>query len=334
MKLIPILTLALAAWLSGCQQQPAAIKTQTANAWQSVETTNTPVQRHEATFLEFNGKFYAVGGRGVRNVSIYDPKTNRWSKGAKPPFQIHHFQAVVYKNKIVIAGAMTGGYPAETPVDNIIYYYPTEDKWEIGPQIPAERRRGGAGVVLQGDKLYIAAGIQNGHIDGWVNWLDVYDFSTGQWQQLADAPRARDHYQAAIIDDKIYLAGGRRTSQITKQVFSLVVLPVDIYDIKTNTWKTLPASQNIPTGRAGTSTLVVNKDLIVLGGESAKPGKAHNQVEALNTHTHEWRSLPPMVEGRHGTGAILYKDAIWTCCGSGNRGGRPELKTTEKLNLK
>ncbi|WP_017446787.1 Kelch repeat-containing protein [Gayadomonas joobiniege] len=333
MKLSLTLSVLILTFITGCQQQPPALTLNIANQWQTVETKNTPVQRHEATFLEYKGKFYAVGGRGVRPVSIYDPKTNQWQKGAKPPFQIHHFQAVVYQNKIVIAGAMTGNYPSETPVENIIYYYPDSDHWEIGPAIPKDRLRGGAGVVLQGDNLYIAAGIQNGHIDGWVKWLDVYNLKTGQWQQLPDAPRARDHYQAAIIDDKIYLAGGRRTSQITKQVFSLVVLPVDVYDIKTQQWSTLPKAQNIPTGRAGTSSLVVDKHLLVLGGESAKPGKAHNEVEALDTKTQRWKSLPPMVEGRHGTGAILYDNAIWTCCGSGNRGGRPELKTTEKLNL-
>ncbi|MER2491773.1 Kelch repeat-containing protein [Catenovulum sediminis] len=325
--------------LMGCQNQPdqPAQKNQQqlqpAENWQAVLTSAEPVPRHEATFIQYKNKFYALGGRGVRAVSIYDPVNNNWQKGSKPPFQIHHFQAGIYQDKIIIAGAMTGGYPDEKPVGNLIYYYPEQDKWEIGPSIPENRRRGGAGVIIKGDNLYLAAGITNGHIDGWVNWLDVYNFTSGKWQQLPDAPRARDHFQAGLIGEQIYLVGGRRTSKATNQIFSLLVMPVDVYDIKSKTWRTLPAKNNLPTGRAGTSTLVVGDNLIVLGGESDRPGVAHNEIEAYNIKSEQWRTLPNMLQGRHGSGAILYDNAIWTCCGSGNRGGSPELTTTEKLKL-
>lgn len=302
------------------------------NKWQTIQSViGEPHPRHEATFVEYKGKFYSLGGRGVKPVDIYDPQTNKWTHGSKPPFDIHHFQAVVYQDAIVIAGAMQGRYPRETPIPNIIHYYPEQDKWEIKEVIPENRRRGGAGSVIVGDKLYLIAGIQNGHVGGFIPWLDSFDLKTKQWKVLADAPRPRDHFQAAAAKGKIYAAGGRTTSQATKQVFQLVIQEIDEYDISSDQWVTLNAK--LPVGRAGNSSLIVGNDLWVLGGETIRATPAHNEVDILNLDTLELSSFNPMVEGRHGTGAVLYDNAVWTCCGSGTRGGSIELKTIEKIEL-
>ena len=60
---------------------------------------------------------------------------------------------------------------------------------------------------------------------------------------------------------------------------------------------------------------------------------AHAEVEALDTVSGEWRALAPLARGRHGTGLVLWEDAIYTASGSGNRGGGPELETIERLLL-
>lgn len=48
-------------------------------------------------------------------------------------------------------------------------------------------------------------------------WFDQYDPVTGKWTVLPDAPHARDHAQAAIVDDKLYMLAGRRSSQAINQ---------------------------------------------------------------------------------------------------------------------
>src|SRR5690606_39342074 len=79
----------------------------------------SPAQRHENGFVQVGGKFYLIGGRGIKPVGIFDPITKTWTAGASPPLQLHHFQAVAYDDKIYIIGAMTGNYPSEQPVDKI-----------------------------------------------------------------------------------------------------------------------------------------------------------------------------------------------------------------------
>lgn len=105
---------------------------------------------------------------------------------------------------------------------------------------------------------------------------------------------------------------------------------MDVYNIKKDKWVTLPASSNIPTERAGTSTVMCKNDLMVIGGESGTQSNAHDEVEAYNIKSKQWRKLSPLFRGRHGTQAILYDQNIFIAAGSGNRGGTPELDIIEK----
>lgn len=324
-------TLVLAALTSNLLAQglPPDTATAPAGAWEIVDTVGKPHARHEAAFVGLGDNFYLLGGRRIQPVDVYNPATGTWTRGAQPPVEVHHFQPVVWDRKIWMVGAMTGRYPRETALDHIPVYDPTADVWSRGPSLPEERRRGGAGAVIHDEKLYIICGIINGHWDGHVAWLDVYDFRTGRWSRLPDAPRARDHFQAAVIGGKLYVAGGRRSSAATQNVFQQLVAEVDVFDFATGRWSTLDAP--LPTLRAGHSVIAVNDRLIVAGGESMAQTIAHAEVEALDPATGRWESLPALARGRHGSGLVWYQNSLYTAAGSGNRGGSPELDLLERL---
>ncbi|MEZ5277925.1 MAG: kelch repeat-containing protein [Opitutaceae bacterium] len=299
-------------------------------AWGTVECVGEPHARHEAAFVACADRFHLLGGRRIQPVDILDPETNTWRSASPPPFEIHHFQPVTHAGKVYLLGAMTGGYPHETAVGQILVYDPAEDLWSLGDEIPEDRRRGGAGAVLHENTVYLVCGIINGHWDGNVAWLDAWDLETGEWRRLPDAPHARDHFQAVIIGDRIYAAGGRRTSGSTREVFNLTEAAVDVFDLKTGTWTTL--ENPIPTPRAGTAAIAIGHDLIVAGGESDRP-EAHREVEALDVRTGLWRSLPSLVQARHGSGLVFHQGSLFIASGSGARGGRPELTTMERLTM-
>lgn len=175
----------------------------------------------------------------------------------------------------------------------------------------------------------MVCGIKDGHQGDHKQWLDEFDPSTGEWRVLPDAPRTRDHLQAVVIGDKLYAAGGRNTSKRTNQVFERTIKEVDVYDFTSGEWSTLASpEQDIPTPRAGVAAVEFGDALVVIGGESGQR-EAHNEVEAFDPQTGSWRTLTPLVQGRHGTGAAVFSDRIFISAGSGNRGGGPELNTTE-----
>ncbi|HSI70307.1 MAG TPA: hypothetical protein VK941_08755, partial [Gillisia sp.] len=159
--------------------------------WHSLNAEGEPLARHENALIAAGGKLILIGGRGEKPLDIYDPGTGAWSKGATPPFEIHHMQAVNLDGLVYILGAFTGGWPNETPLTHVLIYDVAADTWSIGPEVPGNRRRGAAGVVTYNNRIYLVNGIINGHSSGWVNWLDEYDPYTGSWKTLASSPEPR-----------------------------------------------------------------------------------------------------------------------------------------------
>lgn len=297
--------------------------------WQQVETEGQSHERHENAFVKAGDKFYLLGGRGYRPTDIYDPAGRTWSEGAPAPIEISHFQAVSHQGLIYVMGGLTGNWPSETPLSHIYIYDPLIDKWFTGPKIPPHRQRGAAGVAVYNDKIYMVCGIVNGHTSGWVPWLDEFDPATNTWKELPDAPRARDHFQAVVVDNKLVAAGGRK-SGYQGQGFEATIAETDIYDFKTGSWHTLPSPDgDIPTQRAGTAAVGAGGKAIVIGGESGSQTASHNEVEALNPASGNWETLPALLTGRHGTQVILSEGRLYIEAGSGNRGGGPELSSLE-----
>lgn len=293
--------------------------------WQEMQFEGEPQERHENGLVAVGDKLILIGGRGEKDIDIYHTKEKKWTKGARPPLEIHHMQVVALDGLVYIAGGFTGGWPYETPLSHVLIYDVTEDVWATGPQIPQDRQRGASGAVVHNNKIYLINGIINGHSSGWVTWLDEFDPYTGTWKQLPDSPHARDHFHAVVINEKIYVAGGRRSGYETNG-FGGTVPYTDVFNFRTNTWNSLP---DIPTQRAGTFAAMYDNNLVVMGGESDTQVAAHNEVEMLDLATNLWISLPPLMNGRHGTQAVYFDNTIITGAGSGNRGGGPELTSFE-----
>jgi hypothetical protein len=289
--------------------------------WDVLEVVGQHVRRFESGYVKVGDKFYLVGGRQApQPVEIFDPATRTWKAGAVAPVTMHHFQPVVYDGKIYVLGALTGSGRGEPPLPDVYVYDPAADRWEKGPAIPADRLRGGAGAVVHDGLIYLVAGHQLGHSSGHVPWLDVLNPRTGEWRRLADAPRPRDHFQAVVLNGKMYAAAGRRSAAAFGHALDLTIPEVDVYDFASGQWSTLPATANIPTKRAGASTVLFNGQIVVLGGESEAVFRMHMEVEALDPVAMRWTTLAPLIHGRHGTGAIVHDGKIYTAAGSTRQG--------------
>jgi hypothetical protein len=279
--------------------------------------------------VEYKGKFYLLGGRGVNPVNVFDPETDTWETRNSSPVELHHFQAVVYGNAIYLVGAMTGGYPSEEPLDKIWIYLPETDTWKAGPEIPADRRRGSAGTVIYENKIYMVGGIENGHTSGTTNYFDCFDPEKGIWEKLTSAPHIRDHFPATVIGDRLYCIGGRNTSVHHEDnfgaFFGATVPEVDVYDFKTRLWHTLREALPVPTAAGG--AVGIGNRILYIGGEG-KQAQAYNQTQCLDTESGLWSQLAPLNTGRHGSSAIHFKGKVYIAAGSPNKGGG-NLASTE-----
>lgn len=300
-----------------------------AQSWEAAEPVSLPAKRHENAMASANGKLYLIGGRGQQLVNEYDPKTDNWAEKAPAPIEMHHFQAVSFNQEIYVIGAFTGGFPHEKPIPDVYIFNPSKNEWRKGPSLPVSRLRGAAGAFAYNGKIYLVAGIQDGHYDQQVAWFDEFDPKTGEWKVLPDAPRPRDHVSVAELNGRVYVAGGRLSSAKTKQTLNLTIPELDIYDFKSGKWST--STENIPTQRAGNTAVAFNNKLLFIGGESAAQVPAHQEVEAFNPKTGKWELFPRLLQGRHGTQAVVLNGKVYIAAGSANRGGGPELDTMEIL---
>lgn len=299
--------------------------------WEIVESADGsfPAARHETAAVAIGDQFYLIGGRGLQPVDRYSSETNTWQTMGTPAEETHHFQPVVWQNKVYLMGGFYCCYPDEPSFSNIQIYLPDQDVWSEGPEIPVARRRGGAAAVLYNDKMYMLGGNQLGHNGGAVAWFDEFDPATETWQTLPDAPTPRDHFYAAMIGSKLIAVAGRQSAQ--PNPFLNTVAGVDIYDFATGLWET--AAEPIPTQRAGAMVVTFGSEVIVIGGEIAESAIALGVVEAFDVDTGSWRSLQSLAQARHSGGAAIVGDYLHVATGGMNRGGGGETSLHERLLL-
>ncbi len=104
-----------------------------------------PSARTEVAVAEVGGKIYVVGGfRGERELEIYDPVADRWSRGASIPRALHHTAAVDLKDKLYVVGGFVEGW---TPTDEVHEYDPASDRWQRLAALPTPRGALAAAVL-------------------------------------------------------------------------------------------------------------------------------------------------------------------------------------------
>lgn len=113
------------------------------------------------------------------------------------------------------------------------------------------------------------------------------DTKTSEWQELPDLPRGRSSHGAAVVDGKVYLAGGWTLSGAASSgQFVSEMLALDLEDPKAQ-WE----SMEVPFARRAVGVAAVGKKLFVVGGMTSKK-EISKEVNVYDTSTKEWRKGP------------------------------------------
>lgn len=305
---------------------PTSIEPLPSQGWNVIETIGIPEKRHEACFvMTENGKAYLIGGRGLKSVNVFDPKTNEWSREPGPGQQLHHMQCVVADHKIWIVSAWKGNCCNERN-EMLIWIYDTiHQSWTTRAGLSRDRSRGAAAAVLYQRHIYLVGGARGGHADfrETVAWMDRYSLDEDIWTTLPNAPHARDHTGGAIVNEHLLCVAGGRDG-----AFNDTVSATDCYDLRTGQWLTMSA--DIPQGRAGSAYgQSCDGKLLVAGGEGF--GHAWDRVDSFDGT--RWELVGRLSIERHGTSLAIdcrnSCQSMYIASGSGAQGGRPELESTE-----
>jgi N-acetylneuraminic acid mutarotase len=254
-------------------------------------STPSGFARQEVSFvyLPNTGTFLLAGGRSTVQES-YNPLTGSWKTVAPLPTPLDHVQSVELNGLVYYVGGLLG-WPS--PASGFVYVYdPSTDRFSTATPMLHGRKRGAGAIAIHDGKIYVAGGLHAGVA---VPWFDVFDPATGRWAALPDMPRSRDHFQGAVVGDRFYAIGGRRTS------IDATVTANDAFDFTTGRWVTGLA--RLPTARGGFAVAVLGKEVLVIGGEGG--GRVFDTVESYDTVHDSWTTRASMPTARHGVQAAV-----------------------------
>lgn len=269
------------------------------DSWETMEPM--PTARSGLGVAVVDGKIYAIGGYNgsyLGTNEMYDPKTNGWTAKTSMPTPRCNFAITAYQNKIyVIGGEISQGIVGS--INEV--YDPLTDTWETKTGLPNARSLLCANVV--NNKIYLIGGLGTG-FPPWVCTQDtfVYDPDTDSWVTKAPIPTPISDYASAVIDNKLYVIGGRDIGNMVKYD------ETHIYDTQTDNWSNGTSSLSImPSPNAGVTT-----------GELA-PKRIH--VMYADSHyiydpeKDEWTTAIPMLTSRYNVGVAVVDDLIYVIGG-------------------
>lgn len=263
--------------------------------------TELPSPRQEHGVAAVGGQVVVVAGVDdgpitLGRVQAFDPETGVWSDLPELPVAVHHPNvAALDDGTLVMLGALDAAF---RPVAEAWVLPVGASAWE--PVTPPPSDVGSSATAVLDGKVHLVGGLG---VSGAIAWHQVWDPTTDSWEQLPDAPHARDHLAWGVVDGELVVTAGRQRS------LSAFVAATDRYDPVSGWTSGAP----IPTPRGGVAAAVLNGRLHVVGGEGNPddPDGVFATHEAYDPASDSWEALPDIPAPRHGMGAAVVDGVLW-----------------------
>jgi N-acetylneuraminic acid mutarotase len=212
-----------------------------------------------------------------------------WSAAAELPLPLGEVAGGVVGRKLYLVGE---GSPSTLAYDLSLGGWTTSLA-----QRPAAGHHHAAEVV--GGRLYLLGGLGRG-----AGEVQVYDPAANAWTGGADMPFAAGSSASALIDGKIYVAGGIVGSSTTNQAAR--------YEPATDAWTPIAP---MPEGRNHAASGTDGHRLYVFGGRVGGNAVSNGfaTVQIYDPATNRWTSssdpgsgIPPLPQARGGMGKAVY----------------------------
>ena len=339
----PLLPLLLGMTLMGSSYQAAAQASADSTptvTWSRV--ADTTVARQEIYPAVFDGRIIVAGGvlsqspGFTDHVEAYDAKADRWTTLAPLPEGRHHIALAEADGKIYGIGGFSGAIPYWRAHATVFVYDPQANRWLSGPSLPLPRAEGVVASIKE--KIYFIGGRIpssqkaahiNEHVD--TTTSEVLDIRSGRWERIPDAPTARNSAAAAVIDDRIYVVGGRQMlKQADGRTRPVNVATLEVYDPATGRWETRAP---MPLAQGGLAAAAYGGKLYAFGGEQFVPNtKVFPDAWVYDPRADRWSALPAMPTPRHGHGAAVVGNRIFLM-GGGDKVGVGASRVQEALEI-
>lgn len=269
---------------------------------------SAPDPSPEPGAIEIGDYVYMVGGQkreGTEALNLrFDARTGKYKRLADAPVAIDHPVVAKHDGEVILASGYVDG---ETATGQMWAYNPETDEWRELP--PMRTLRGAAGGAVIGDKLYVAGGLEQfGNEYKPYDTMEIFDFETEEWEDGPSMHQARHHFDVAVVDGKLFAAGGRVPSNTSLSSF-------EEFDPERGTWRVLPP---IPTGSGSPGVTAIDGKVVVTGGgdevvpgDTGDTGYILKASYAYDPKTEKWTRLADLNRARHGHVAAAADGRVW-----------------------
>jgi N-acetylneuraminic acid mutarotase len=247
----------------------------------------------------------AIGGSALRAAGSAKDQPGVWEERA-PMLTPRSEMSIAQLDGRIFA---MGGYPGARVTSADVQVYDSQtDTWVFGPPLPLPLHHTMA-AAAEG-RLYLVGGEAGNPTPGesvFQNGLYMLDEQAGQWVSRAPMPTARSGGGAAVIDGKIFVAGGRPPRGHDFAV----------YDPLADQWTVLP---DLPTQRNHLAVAAIGGKVYVAGGRFGG-GVGSEMTDALEIYdpaTSTWTTGAPMLAPRAGVAPIAVNGCLYVIGGEGN----------------
>ena len=246
----------------------------TVGSWH--ETTSLPEWREYAAAVVWNDFVYVIGGAGPawggrsEQYTVYfalinpDGTIGEWGTTAQLPERISGFGAVVWNGRIYVAGGWNGyGRQDEVYFATINEADGSISNWQTTTPLP--RPLNGMSALAYESTVFIIGGTYANEAQSSVYYtrFDETDGSLGEWGSTTSLPEGRTKGGCALIEDKIYVVGGRGGREGVDETPKDTVYEAAIDADGVGSWVEI---ESLPESRSEHSLVTLNGRIYVIGG--------------------------------------------------------------------
>lgn len=254
--------------------------------WLANQALPQAVQRSAVTT---DGRYiYAIGGRTtaassstISNVRRYDPSANEWTSLAPLPIGLNAADVAHLNGKLYVPG----GINPQTELEPRQFVYDiAANTWTTAATPPGDVYLYATVADATRGVYYQLGGVSLSENVA-VNAVRAYDPRTNTWSSLPSMNTARFAHEAALINGKLYVAGGSDTAS--------TLTSVEVFDFSTQSWTALaplPRARRYAINGLGEDE--TGRPLWFLAaGEEAAGTPALGNVEAYDFTANRWFTL-------------------------------------------
>jgi len=237
---------------------------------------------------------------------------------------VHHQAQAAYNGKLYIFGGCLRAISGEGGTTNVWEFDPAADSYRALAPLPVKRCSAIAETV--NGRIYVIGGLEpleNGMGTRVTGRNKMYDPATNTWTERSPMPTSRDHAFSGVVNNKIYVIGGRIGAGNVPATSNIDV--VEEYDPATNLWGVV--KQRMPTPRSGGGEATYDGKIYVGGGElqTRQLAAAFRALERYDPVNDTWEILPSMPSARHGNAMGFIGNKLHVVSGKMEGGGAPDM---------